>query len=288
MADGLRQPVERGAAPFDQRTLGLRTDVATVPPGLGRLAGQIAIVTGSTLGLGKVISQLFCLEGATVAVVGRDRERGRHAADAAGERAQFFQADLATESGCRQLVESVTADLGPPSILVNNAVKNGPSVHDGAVTDVTWKTWESVLSVNLMAAAMLCRFTLPAMVAAGSGAIVNVSSRAAERGTPRSAAYSASKGGLNALTRSIAMDFSRQGVRCNTVQAGYILHERRDADVSEENLAMRRAQHLTRLARPLDVAQAVLFLAGPESSTITGVTLHVDGGSTSVRGRVLG
>jgi NAD(P)-dependent dehydrogenase (short-subunit alcohol dehydrogenase family) len=84
------------------------------------------------------------------------------------------------------------------------------------------------------------------------------------------------------------MDYSRRGVRCNTVQAGYILHERRDAGATEEALDARRAQHLTRLAEPLDLAQAVLFFAGPESATITGVTLPVDGGSSEVRGKVLG
>lgn len=260
----------------------------TAAPPRGRLDGEVAIVTGATSGLGKVIARLFCDEGASVALVGRDPSRGRAAAEAAGSRARFFPADLATEEGCRQLVHAVTADLGVPSVLVNNAVDNVAMASDGPVIDVSWATWWSVLSVNLVGPATLCRLTIPGMVAAGRGSIVNVSSRAAERGTPRLAAYSASKGGLNALTRSIAMDFSRRGVRCNTVQAGYILHETRDAGATEADLDLRRAQHLTRLADPIDVAQAVLFLAGPESATITGVTLQVDGGSSTARGRVLG
>lgn len=257
-------------------------------PGGGRLQGEVAIVTGATSGLGKVVAALFAAEGASVALVGRDPGRGRAAAAAAGPRARFFPADLASDEGCASLVSSVSAGLGPPTVLVNNAVDNVAMASDGPVAEVTWHTWMSVLSVNLLGAAALCRHCIPHMLAAGGGSIVNVSSRAASRGTPRLAAYSASKGGLNALTRSIAMDYSRLGVRCNTVQAGYILHEARDAGASDEALDARRAQHLTRLAEPLDVAQAVLFLAGPESATITGVTLPVDGGSSEVRGKVLG
>ena len=266
-------------------------------PGLGRLVGETAIVTGATSGLGKVIATLFAAEGASVALVGRDPERGSAAAQTArsagaantsGGNVGFFPADLSSDASCQDLVARVATTLGPPTVLVNNAVDNVAMASDGPVGDVSWDTWLSVLSVNLMGAAALCRYCIPHMREAGHGSIVNVSSRAASRGTPRLAAYSASKGGLNALARSIAMDYSRLGVRCNTVQAGYILHEVRDAGASEEDLDMRRAGHLTRLAEPMDLAEAVLFFAGPESATITGVTLPVDGGSSEVRGKVLG
>ena len=256
--------------------------------GCDRLAGQVAIVTGATSGLGKEIARLFASEGASVVLVGRDRSRGEAAARAAGDRAHFMAADLAGEESCRQLIETVSATVGPPTVLVNNAVDNVAMADDGTVADVTWATWERVLAVNLIGAATLCRFVIPHMLAAGHGSIVNVSSRAAQQATNDHAAYIASKGGLNALSRSIAMDFSRSGIRCNTVQAGYILHETRDAGATEEDLAALQAMHLTRLAGPTDLAQAVLFLAGPESETITGVTLQVDGGSSAVRGRVLG
>jgi len=273
-------------------------DISLRRPGFGRLHGETAIVTGATSGLGKVIAALFAAEGASVALVGRNPERGEAAATAAigaGEAAgnsdataRFFPAELSSDASCEELVARVVAHFGPPTVLVNNAVDNVAMASDGPVADVSWDTWVSVLSVNLMGAAALCRYCIPHMIEAGHGSIVNVSSRAAGRGTPRLAAYSASKGGLNALARSIAMDYSRLGVRCNTVQAGYILHEVRDAEATEEDLDYRRAGHLTRLAEPLDLAEAVLFFAGPESATITGVTLPVDGGSSEVRGRVLG
>src|SRR5205823_4878072 len=126
--------------------------------------------------------------------------------------------------------------FGGLTVLVNTAVPSGDG-RDGPVTLVTTEAWEATLRVNLTAAVWLCRAAIPAMVRAGHGSIVNVSSRAAERGTPGLAAYAASKGGLNALTRSIAVDYARDGVRCNTLSPGYILHERRDADLDDERRA---------------------------------------------------
>jgi NAD(P)-dependent dehydrogenase (short-subunit alcohol dehydrogenase family) len=156
------------------------------------------------------------------------------------------------------------------------------------VTDVSAWAFESVLRVNLVAVATLCRLAIPHMLTAGHGSIVNVSSRAAELATPRLAAYAASKGGLNALTRSITVDFARRGVRCNTVQPGYILHEVRDAELTAERRQRLEEMHLTRLATATDVAYAVLFLASRESEVISGITLPVDGGSTAARARRMG
>jgi NAD(P)-dependent dehydrogenase (short-subunit alcohol dehydrogenase family) len=126
------------------------------------------------------------------------------------------------------------------------------------------------------------------MVAAGHGSIVNVSSRQAERASPGLAAYVASKGGLNALTRAIAVDHGREGIRANALSVGYVLNERRDADLSAARRAELEAMHLTRLGRPEDVAYAVVYLASPESEFVTGALLPVDGGGTIARGRVLG
>ena len=126
------------------------------------------------------------------------------------------------------------------------------------------------------------------MAAAGHGAIVNVSSRAGQRGSPGYAAYAASKGGLDALTRSIAIDHAGQGIRCNTVSPGYILNERRDADLDDQRRRRLEAMHLTRLGQPADVAHAVLYLASREAEFVTGIMLPVDGGSSTARARTLG
>ena len=257
-------------------------------PRSGRLAGEVAIVTGSTLGLGREVARLFASEGARVVVTGRDRERGERAtaaiADEGGE-ATFTATDLVDEDACESLVATALDRFGSLTVLVNNAVA---SAGDGPVTQVTTEGWEATLRVNLTAVAWLCRAAIPEMVKAGHGSIVNVSSRAAERGTPGLAAYAASKGGMNALTRSIAVDYAKDNVRCNTVSPGYILNERRDADLDDERRHRLEGMHLTRLGTATDVAYAALYLASPEAEFVTGINLPVDGGSTAARGLVLG
>jgi NAD(P)-dependent dehydrogenase (short-subunit alcohol dehydrogenase family) len=253
-----------------------------------RLAGETAIVTGSTSGLGKEIARLFAAEGAQVAVTGRDARRGEAVAreiSAAGGKAAFFAADLADVERLAELVRRVVAQFGALTVLVNNAVD---SSGDAPVAEVELAAWERKLRVNLTAPAWLCRAAIPEMLRAGHGSIVNVSSRVAERGTPGLAAYTASKGGLNALTRSIAIDYARRGVRCNSITPGYIRHELRDAAITPEKLARVEGQHLTRLANARDVALACLYLASRESEVITGIDLPVSGGSTTARALTLG
>jgi NAD(P)-dependent dehydrogenase (short-subunit alcohol dehydrogenase family) len=259
-------------------------------PRSGRLAGEVAIVTGSTSGLGREVARLFSREGARVVVTGRDRERGERVAAAIadeGGQATFTPTDLVDEAACESLVATAVERFGSLTVLVNNAVA-GAGPRDGPVTQVTTEGWESTLRVNLTAVAWLCRAAIPVMVEAGHGSIVNVSSRAAERGTPGLAAYAASKGGMNALTRSIAVDYAKDNVRCNTVSPGYILHERRDADLDDERRHRLQGMHLTRLGTAADIAYAALYLASPEAEFVTGINLPVDGGSTAARGLVLG
>ena len=254
----------------------------------GRLAGETAIVTGSTSGLGKQIARGFAAEGARVAVTGRNRERGEamvaQIGEAGGE-AVFLPADLSRPEDCEELVRQVVERFGTLSVLVNNAVD---ASRDGPLLEVEIDSWEQKLRVNLTAAAWLCRAALPPMIERGGGSIVNVSSRAAERGTPGLAAYTASKGGLNALTRSIAIDYADRGIRCNSITPGYILHETRDRDMDAAKRKRVEGQHLTRLATAEDVTWACVYLASRESEVITGIDLPVSGGSTTARGLSFG
>jgi NAD(P)-dependent dehydrogenase (short-subunit alcohol dehydrogenase family) len=257
----------------------------------GRLQDEVALITGSTRGLGRETARLFAEEGARVVVTGRSPERGEETVasiEGAGGAALFVPADLGDEEQCEALVEAAVLRFGPLTVLVNNAVAGGRDTGDGPVADVSAWAFESVLRVNLVAVATMCRLAIPHMLAAGHGSIVNISSRAAELATPRLAAYAASKGGLNALTRSITVDYARQGVRCNTVQPGYILHEVRDAELTDERRLRLEEMHLTRLATATDVAYAALFLASREAEVISGITLPVDGGSTAARARRMG
>jgi NAD(P)-dependent dehydrogenase (short-subunit alcohol dehydrogenase family) len=261
--------------------------MATLRP--GRLEGEVAVVTGSTSGLGKEIARVLAAEGAAVLVTGRDNERGRAVVDAIaaeGGRAAFSAADLTDDDQCRALIDDAEAAFGAVTVLVNNAVLSASG--DGPVADVPPEVWDGVLAVDVRAVAAVCRYAIPSMRRAGHGSIVNVSSRVAERGTPGLAAYTAAKGAINALARSITADYAREGIRCNTVQPGYVVHERRDATMTPERRARVEGMHLTRLATATDVAYAVLFLASRQAEVISGITLPVDGGSTAVRGLTLG
>ncbi len=246
------------------------------------------LVTGSTAGIGAATAVTCAREGAAVAVHGRDAARGAAVVDAitrAGGTAVFLPADLAEEAACTQLVADAAERLGGLTVLVNNAAMAGGQTSFQAFDTARW---ERVLRVNLTAVAWLSRAAIPHMLAAGHGSIVNVSSRQAVRASAGLAPYGASKGGLEALTRSIAVEYGSRNVRCNALSVGYVLNERRDAGISEARRAELEAMHLTRLGRPEDVAWAVVYLAGRESEFVTGVLLPVDGGGTIARGRTLG
>jgi NAD(P)-dependent dehydrogenase (short-subunit alcohol dehydrogenase family) len=255
----------------------------------GRLDGQTALVTGSTAGIGREIAAVFAREGAQVLVTGRNATRAENVVAAirdAGGVASFRAADLDDEGNCDDLVDFAVEEFGGLTILVNNAATS--DVADTAVHDMKTDTWEKILRVDLTAAAWMCRAAIGAMLDAGHGSIVNVSSRAGSQGIPGHAAYSAAKGGLDALTRSIAVDLAQEGIRCNAIAAGYVLNDVRDREMTGERRALLDARHLTRVGTAGDVANAALFLASDESDWITGITLPVDGGSTIARAASFG
>lgn len=253
-----------------------------------RLSGERVLVTGSTAGIGAATAIACAREGAAVAVHGRDAARGTAVVETigrAGGNAVFLAADLADETACARLVADAAERLGGLTVLVNNAaIAGGQTALDGFDT----RRWEQVLRVNLTAPAWLCRAAIPHMLAAGHGSIVNVSSRQAQRASAGLATYAASKGGLEALTRSIAVEYGRRNVRCNALSVGYVLNERRDAHLTDARRAELEGMHLTRLGRPEDVAWAVVYLASRESEFVTGALVPVDGGGTIARGRTLG
>ena len=247
-----------------------------------RLDGEVALVTGSTAGIGKAIALRFAEEGARVMVTGRDVERGESVVAACGDRAAFTAADLAETDAADALVGATVERFGGLSILVNNAAASGGG--DGPVADLADDRWRAILEVDLLAPARLCRAAMPALRTCGHGSIVNISSRAASRAARGLAAYTAAKGGLEALTRSIAVDEAPHGVRCNAISPGYVLNERRDADLSDTERARREAMHLLGLGTADDVAHAAVYLASQESRWLTGTVLPLDGGSSAARG----
>ena len=264
----------------------LLTSVASV-----RLAGELAVVTGSTAGIGAAIAIRFGAEGATVIVTGRDQSRAEavaHTINDAGGHAHIILADLGHETECAQLISEATTALGGLTVLVNNAVAATVDTVDGAVADLTTAAWEETLRVNLSAPMWLTRAAIAPMTDAGHGAILNISSRQAERASRGHTAYVASKAGLNGFTRAVAVDYASKNIRCNTISPGYILNARRDHDLSVERRAQLAAMHLTRLGQAKDVAHAAVYLASRESEFVTGTNLELDGGASNARGAVLG
>jgi NAD(P)-dependent dehydrogenase (short-subunit alcohol dehydrogenase family) len=255
-----------------------------------RLTGECALVTGSTSGIGQAIAIHFAREGAAVVVTGRDAERGKAVIaliNSAGGRASFVAADLGEPGAPEALINETVESIGGLTVLVNNAVASTAG-RDGPVEVVDPSAFGAILNVNLVAPAALAGLAIPHMRAAGHGSIINISSRAGERASRGLAAYVSSKGGLNALTRSIAVDYAADNIRCNTISPGYVLNDRRDATIAPERRTELEGMHLTRLGVADDIAYAAVYLASAESEFVTGVNLPLDGGGSAARGRTLG
>jgi meso-butanediol dehydrogenase/(S,S)-butanediol dehydrogenase/diacetyl reductase len=203
------------------------------------------------------------------------------AIQSAGGSAVFVPADLSGPGAPAALVDVVTDRLGGLSVLVNNHVSSDRS--DGSLLTISAEDFEARLRVDLLAVTELCRAALPHLIAT-RGAILNISSRVATRAVAGLAAYSASKGAIEALTRSIAVDHGRDGVRCNTIAPGYVVR----GDETDDELARRQAMQLTRLTTADDVAYAAVYLASRESEAVTGSLLYVDGGGHAARAAVVG
>lgn len=254
-----------------------------------RMEGERAVVTGSTSGIGRAIAVMFAAEGAEVVVTGRNVERG----DAVvaeitenGGRAVFVPADLRDETACTALVNDAGAALGGLTVLVNNAA--GGDATDGPVAEITTAAWDAILRVDLTAPMWCARAAIARMRDAGHGAIVNISSRQGERPSAGLAAYAAAKAGMNGLTRAIAVEEAANNIRCNTISPGYVLNDRRDADITTERRTRYEDMHLTRLGSADDVAHAAVYLASRESGFLTGINLQLDGGSSIARARTFG
>ena len=254
-----------------------------------RLAGEKALVTGSTAGIGRAIATEFAREGAGVVVTGRNRERGESVVaeiNAAGGTGVFHAADLDDEEQCNTLVAAAARHLDGLTVLVNNAA--GGETRDARVAELDTGAWEAILRIDLTAPFWCARAAIPHMRRAGHGAIVNISSRQAERPSGGLSGYCVAKAGLNALTRAVAVEEASNGIRANTISPGYVLNDRRDANLGAERRARYEGMQLTRLGTAVDVAHAAVYLASRESEFVTGVNLQLDGGSSIARALTLG
>jgi NAD(P)-dependent dehydrogenase (short-subunit alcohol dehydrogenase family) len=255
-----------------------------------RLEGKVALVTGSTRGIGRAIAMRFAAERAAVVVTGRSEDDG-HAVEAEiaarGGRAVYVRSDLAREGDVANAVRVAVDEFGTLTTLVNNAAPTdlvGPGRGDRSVAEITDANWDAIMTVGLKQVVWCARHAVPHLAAAGAGsAIVNISSAASLLGTAGIDAYTASKGALNALTRSMAVEFAPHGIRVNGIVCGMVLTSEGAWKMMDHPVIgpATRAMHLTRLGLPDDIANVALFLASDEAAFVTGVNLSADGGLTA-------
>jgi 3-oxoacyl-[acyl-carrier protein] reductase len=244
--------------------------------------GRVVLVTGGSRGIGRAVAEQFAARGATVVVQFRaDHEAADDTlAGLDGHGHLALQADVADPDQARALVEQVVGVLGRVDVLVNNAgiYEEHPVL---STSDQDWRRiWRRTIDTNLLGPANLIHAVAPHMVAAGSGRIVNVSSRGAFRGEPSHAAYGASKAGLNSLGQSMARALGGHGIYVTTVAPGYV-----ETDMAAPFLegargdAIRAQSPLNRAATPEEVARVVVFLATPGAESTTGAVVDVNGAS---------
>jgi 3-oxoacyl-[acyl-carrier protein] reductase len=243
--------------------------------------GKAVLVTGASRGIGAAIAEAFGAAGARVAVhCGRETAKAEALARRIGDRAAVFQADLSRLEDCERLWRQVRHGFGRVDVLVNNAGVAIGSPMDEPVT--RWLAdWETTMAVNLTATALLSREAIAHFQTAGGGRIVNIASRAAFRGdTPDYLAYAASKGGMVALTRSIARGYGKDGITAFVVAPGFTRTEMAQDFIDQygEDFAMKDVA-LNRMTEPKDIAPTVLFLASGLADHATGSTIDINAGS---------
>jgi NAD(P)-dependent dehydrogenase (short-subunit alcohol dehydrogenase family) len=255
-----------------------------------RLAAKVALVTGAGSGIGRAIAVSFAREGARVGINFFHNERG--AADtlervrAEGADGVLLRADVAAAAEVAAMVRELETRFQRIDALVNNSGIGTSSCPD-RVADMDEADWGRVLDVNLTGVMLACRAVLPGMMRRGAGAIVNISSIRGLAGSPNLAAYCASKGGAVLLTRCLALDYARYGVRVNCICPGFVGSEMlegyiaRQEDPGAARAAFAAMAPMNRIGRPEEIAAAAVFLASDASSFVTGAALAVDGGYTA-------
>ena len=252
---------------------------------MGRLEGKIAVVTGASSGIGRVSAMRFAAEGARVVAADLSMDGATMTSAAithAGGSAVAVEADVSVEAQVDAVVATARDVYGGLDVMLNNAGIFPDD--DGGVLDTPPETWQRVMEVNLKGVWLGCRAAIPAMLASGGGSIVNVASFVALVGAATAQiAYTASKGGVLAMTRELAVEYARKGIRANSICPGPIETPLLAELLADPTRRERRLVHipLGRFGRPEEIADAALYLASDESSFVTGSSLVVDGGITA-------
>ncbi|MDB5362231.1 MAG: short-chain dehydrogenase [Rhodospirillales bacterium] len=249
-----------------------------------RLAGKCCFITGAASGLGKAMATAFAAEGAQIAVADRDVEAGRAVAATIGN-GFFISLDVTDETQWTVALGAAVRAMGRLDVLVNNA----GVVASRSIEDTTLDEWRFVNSVNVEGTFLGCKHAIPHLRASGGGAIINISSVAGITAAPMMAAYSASKGAVRALTKTVAIELARKGdqIRCNSIHPVFFQTPMLDSmvatvrDPDRFRSGLQGTVPLGRFGQPEEVAAMALYLASDEAKFVTGAEFAIDGGFTA-------
>ena len=246
-----------------------------------RLAGKVAIISGAASGMGAATAQLVAREGAKVMIGDVLEHEGREVADTLGTAARFEKLDVTDEDNWAAVVAAATRHFGKLDVLVNNAGISGSAEQDFYSTEA----WHRIMAVNATGVFFGIKHEVPAIKSAGGGSIVNLSSIAAIIGSEHvHMAYNASKAAVRLMTKSVAVQHAKDGIRCNSVHPGIMPPMRTSGRTADPAIRAERMRviPMRRPGRVEEVANAILFLASDEASYITGSEIHVDGGAIAI------
>ena len=250
---------------------------------MDRLKDKVALVTGSTSGIGVGIAKIFAKEGAKVVVTGRREEKGQVVVDAIvkdGGEASYIYSDVTKPETIRDLIQNVVDKYGKLDVLVNNAAN--VALPDGTIEELTIEMWDDIMESDLRSVFIATKEAIPHMRQNGKGSIVNIGSMASHAGDLGSAAYASAKAGVNLLTQSTAVQYGKENIRCNCIRPGLIVTpENKEhlpkllTDVFMSNILVNR------YGAPEDIGYLALYLASDESEYVTGQIMDVDGGTNA-------